>query len=310
MTYRESTHAPLYQDIDRPADFDTFWSETLQELAEVPDDMQDTPVDARAGIRHTALSFRSLNGARIHGYRLHWQDRRPRPLVVYTHGYNGQCEVMWQWARAGFNVCGFDTRGFGQSTLDTRHDNWILTGIETPRHSIVRGAVCDYVRALDLARALSAAVTTRTLAYGYSFGGAMSLMSQAVKPAADLVTAGVPSFGWMAGRRRLVERGSGQEVNEYLHANPLQELAVMNTLAYFDTANFAPRIPQATLIGVGMNDVVVPPDTVFAISNRLTCPHRVMTFPYSHSDHDDERLWKAFEQAWQEMLTSGTLPEI
>ena len=307
MTHQNSAHNPLYQDIDRPEDFTAFWDETLQHLARVPARIQQEQIRRHGAINHSVVQFQSLDHVTIRGYLLHWDDNEKRPLVVYTHGYNGECDVLWAWARAGFNILGFDTRGFGQSPVE-RHESWILTGIESPGSSIIRGALCDYIRAVDVARETCSQGTSRTLAYGYSFGGAMALMSQALAPVADMVTAGVPSFGWMAGRRRLVEKGSGFEVNQYLHANPLQELPVMNTLSYFDTANFAESIRQPTLIGIGMNDIVVPPDTVFAISNRLACPHRVMTFPFSHSDHEDERLWKEFEQAWQAMIVSGELP--
>jgi cephalosporin-C deacetylase len=295
---------PADGELARPADFDTFWAETLRALDAVSSDIQCAAVDTRGSITHSRVEFNGLEQARIHGYLLHWDDTRPRPLVVYTHGYNSQYEVLHAWADAGFNVFGFDTRGFGRSVWPRHPDGWILSGVESPHTSIIRGAVCDYVRAIEVAQSLCGKTLSRTLAYGFSFAGAMALMAESVATHSDLVVAGVPSFGWMSGRRRLVRKGSGQEVNDFLRAHPSRAAAVMQTLAYFDTANFAAAIARPTLIGVGLRDIVVPAPTVLAISDRLRCPHRVMTFPHSHSDHEDEKLWLQFELAWQALLVA------
>ncbi|MDJ0739897.1 MAG: acetylxylan esterase [Gammaproteobacteria bacterium] len=304
---RSRSSVPPSSAIARPIDFDTFWRDTLRELARVPAAIGIDDGDSQASITQLVVEFNSLGGQRVHGYLLRWDDPVPRPLVVYTHGYNGRVDVLRPWAEAGFHVLGFDTRGFGRSPCATHPDGWILTGIGAPRSSILRGAVCDYVRAITVARALCAPRVSRTLAYGFSFAGAMAIMAEAVSGTADMVTAGVPSLGWMAGRRHLVRLGSGKEVNDYIAAHPQRESQVMHTLAYFDSANFAAAITKPTLIGVGRKDIVVPAETVQAISDRLQCEHRVMTFPYSHSDHPDERLWLQFEQAWQLMLTQGRL---
>jgi len=290
-----------------PPDFEPFWHNTLEALALVPPRTEMQLQARRSGICHHSLSFDSFNHARIHGYLLKWDDTSSRPLVIYTHGYNGQCDVVWQWAEQGFNVLGIDTRGFGRSAIDISKYGWILTGIESATSSILRGAVCDYVRAAQLAPSLLNALPSRTIFYGYSFGGAMALMAEAVSPTADLVAAGVPSFGWMEGRRKLVKLGSGAQVNQYLKKYPEQDGLVMSTLSYFDTVNFAQLIRKPTLIGYGRKDVVVPAETVIAVSDALSCEHKLREFPYSHSEQPEEVLWGEFEHEWQQMLITGKL---
>jgi cephalosporin-C deacetylase len=302
-----SVDTPSDPELSRPDDFADFWAQTLEALEAVSAMPSVTRVGTRHSISHSLVEFNSLEQARIHGYLLRWEDDQPRPLVVYTHGYNSQYDVIDAWAQAGFHVFGFDTRGFGRSQWPSHPRGWLLTGVESPQTSIVRGAVCDYVRAVAVAQALCGDAVQRTLAYGFSFAGAMALMAESVAGCADMVAAGVPSFGWMAGRRRLVQQGSGREINDYIAAHPASERQIMRTLAYFDTASFAAAISKPTLIGVGVHDIIVPAPTVLAISERLRCPHRVMTFPFSHSDHADEQLWLKFEQAWQAMASSGGL---
>jgi len=301
---------PDQKTLVKPDDFAQFWRDTLEELKRYNSDYEASTVESRGGITHTAVDFNSWLDTGISGYFLHWDDEQPRPLVIYTHGYYGQCDIQWQWAEQGLNVFGFDTRGFGRSAFPSHADGWILTGIESPQTSIIRGAVCDYMRAADIARRMTRVASSRVLYYGYSFGGAMALVAEAVSQTADLVVAGVPSLGWMAGRRVLVQSGSGGEVNRCIDSHPEMETQIMRTLSYFDTANFADMIDKPVLIGIGCEDFVVPAQTVRAICARLHCPHVIREFPHSHSSEPDESLWQNFEQEWIQMALTGMLPSI
>ena len=121
------------------------------------------------------LSFRSLGGVRVAGYAILWRDEEKRPLVVHSHGYGSSCSLQWIWARSGYNVVGVDIRGFGWSRAaapDISKWGYVLTGIETPESSVLRGAVCDYAQAVQVARQLCKASITGTVLHGISFSGA------------------------------------------------------------------------------------------------------------------------------------------
>ena len=302
--FTTAKHPPL----EKPKDFEAFWRNTHQQLKCYSSAHETRCMDQQGDIVNYAVTFNSWLDTTIKGYFLKWHGKKPRPLLIYTHGYNGNCNIQWLWARQGFNVFGFDTRGFGRSVIPIQKDGWILTGIESAETSILRGAVCDYIRAAEVARLLADGLTERTLFYGYSFGGAMALMAEAVCQCADVVAAGVPSFGWMAGRRKLVKMGSGQEVNHYIRAHPELQEQIMQTLSYFDCANFAPLIKKPCLIGLGQKDIVVPAETVRVICNNLQTPHVVREFPYSHSNRPEEQLWQNFEREWLALGLSGLLP--
>lgn len=293
--------------IEKPADFDYFWRDTLEQLKSYTREFEKTFVDRRGAITHFSVDFASWLDTDISGYILHWNDAQARPLVIYTHGYYGQYDIQWQWAELGFNVFGFDTRGFGRSIIPVHAGGWILTGIEAPESSIIRGAVCDFIRASEIAAMITRNSTSRVLYYGFSFGGAMALMAEAVGQSADMVAAGVPTFGWMTGRRRLAKLGSGGEVNRYIRKHPEQEERVMRSLSYFDTVNFAPLIKKPTLIGIGRKDVVVPVETVRAIYDRLGGPSVIREFPHSHSSQPDESLWQNFDKEWQRMALENEI---
>lgn len=262
------------------------------------------------------MKFASLDNCDIQGFLLTRKaDAAPlagapvsrpastaRPVVITTHGYNSQCNPVLEarhTVACNADLFCFDVRGFGLSrrACDVHPDGYILTGATDPRRSILRGAVCDYVRAAEVARLLGSG-SGGVVFHGRSFGGALALAAQAVSQMADFLAVAVPTFGWAFGRRHLVKEGSGKEINDYLERHPSHEEAVMETMSYFDTVNVADRIGCRSIVGVGRRDYVVPAATVYAIANHMSPPPEIVELPVSHSDDPDERHWTGFDDRW------------
>jgi cephalosporin-C deacetylase-like acetyl esterase len=53
-----------------------------------------------------------------------------------------------------------------------------------------------------------------------------------------------------------------------------------------------------TLIGLGLNDPVVPAETVYSIANHVVTPCEIMDFPVSHTALPEERRWQELETRW------------
>ena len=295
--------------LNRPVDFFEFWSQTIDELDRTPPMVERQAAGARAGLELERLAFASLGNARIHGYLLRWADDAPRPLVVHGHGYGGRSTPRWRWARAGLNVVGVDVRGWGRSRAALPSPSrwgWVLTGIESPERHVLRGAVCDYLRAVRVGRELLGTAVARTVLEGTSFAGGLALMAEALVGVADLVAVAVPTFGWAEGRRLLASSGSAGEVNRYLERRPEHAAEdLMVVLRYFDPMNFAGLVRCPTLVGVGLADEVVPAPTVLAIAAHLAGPHELMRFPVSHAGSAEERRWEAFERRWLQLARAG-----
>ncbi len=295
--------------LTRPTDFFSFWEQTLAALGKIDIDChisqtrQHTP-----GLTEEWLTFNSLHNIPLTAYCLRWNDDTPRPLVVYTHGYAGQCEVMLDWARQGINILGVDLRGMGRSvnpSLSLSPHGYVLTGIESPQQSILRDVVCDFIRAYEVARDVLDINTSRIIFHGHSFGGAISLMAASISHLPDLLVSGVPTLGWAEGRQRLVKRGSGLEIIRYLQRYPERGPATLQTLSYFDTMNFADRVRCPALVGIGQQDEIVPAATVYAITNHMQCPLEIRELPVSHSDQPAESLWQQFEAEWLQLANKG-----
>jgi cephalosporin-C deacetylase len=300
---------PHVPPLRRPVDFFEFWSQTIDELDRTPPALERQAAGVRAGLALERIAFTSLGNARIHGYLLRWADGAPRPLVVHGHGYGGRSTLRWRWARAGVNVVGVDVRGWGRSraALASRSRwGWVLTGVESPERHVLRGAVCDYLRAVRVGRELVGPAVARTVLEGSSLAGGLALMAEALAGVGDLLAVAVPTFGWAEGRRLFAHAGSAGEINRYLERRPEHAAEdLMVVLRYFDPVNFAGQVVCPTLIGVGLVDRVVPAPTVLAIADRLGGPHEVLRFPVSHSDGPEEDHWSAFERRWLELARSG-----
>ena len=296
----------------RPPDFEAFWKKTRAELGRIAPNVSREPLGPEDGpLRSERLAFDSLGGARVSGYVILHEDGAPRPLVVHGHGYDGDLEAMWHWAMAGLNVVGVEARGYGRSgdaLPEPSPWGYVLTGIESPERYVLRGAVCDYARAVEVGRDLLGASVSRTVLHGRSFAGGLAVMAEALLRVADLLVVAVPSFGWAEGRRFLVKEGSGDEINRYLEAHPEREEDLMTVLSYFDPMNFAGDVRCPTLVGLGLLDDVVPAPTVHAIAGHLGGPHEVVELPVSHTDLPEEDLWYDFEAYWFRLAVRGVPP--
>ncbi|MEM7283741.1 MAG: alpha/beta fold hydrolase [Pseudomonadota bacterium] len=289
-----------------PVGFQRFWDETMADLSKVdPSPIAYDPASV-GGTEFTEIAFTSLDNVKILGYLI----RQPNtaPLIVHTHGYNDQYCVMDEWAAKGFHVMGLDLRGFGRSEFPVHEDGYVLTGLESQHSSILRGAVCDLIQALEASRTLFGDAITKTVLYGFSFGGAMATMAGALSQHPDLIVVGQPTLGWHSERRRVSLAGSTKELNEFLHHHPALEGRVVETLSYFESMHFAARISKPILMGVGLDDDVVPSRTVLAIFNHLASAQKELRLlPVSHSHDPRENLWRQFDEEWLTNAKSGGL---
>lgn len=296
--------------LNRPPDFESFWAKTEVELGKVPLGVSREPLRTQdPAFVFERLAFSSLGGVRISGYAIRWEDDVERPLVVHGHGYGGGFDFKWHWAEKGVNVLGVQVRGYGRSrdALPT-HSPWgyVLTGIESPEEHVLRGAVCDYTRAVEVGRELLGTRASRVVLSGASFAGGLAVMAEAVLEVSDLLAVAVPSLGWVEGRRFLASKGSGGEINRFLEEHPEREEDLMNILRYFDPVNFAPRVRCPTLVGVALADEVVPAPTVYAIAEHLGGPREIVTWPASHADLPEEEFFQErFEACWLRLAVEG-----
>lgn len=290
-----------------PTDFREFWLETLSELNALPLDLEVTPVEVESappGIATFEWTATSLGGRRISGPLARPKDGGSmRPQWVYGHGYGSMGGTAWKLAPVvehGFIAVGLDARGYGRSRTegDPSVPGWVLHGIESPKEYILRGAVADTIRAVQVARAIQGAHPTRTVLNGGSFSGGLAVLAAPWIEDLSYVAVSVPTFGAYGLRRTLVERGSGHEVNQYLDSlSPERAEEILHNLKYFDAVNAASYISSTISVGLGIVDVVVPGETVAAIFRAVGSQDKeLLHYPCSHSVHPLASEWQKWEQ--------------
>jgi cephalosporin-C deacetylase len=120
----------------------------------------------------------------------------------------------------------------------------------------------------------------------------LALAIAALDPRPKLVLAEVP---FLCHFQRAVEISNQipyQEIATYCHRWPEQRDAVIRTLSYVDNLNLAERIRCPVLMTVGLQDLVCPPSTIYAVFNRIDSAKELRVYPFgghetfpTHQEH-------------------------
>jgi cephalosporin-C deacetylase len=286
--------------VAEPADFDTFWDQTISETKSFDLDVRLHPVKTpyRTVDIHDA-SFRGFAGDRINAWLLGpRQGQRPRPAVVEFVGYNGGRDLpgaSLYWASAGYIHLLVDTRGQGSAWGgggDTRdphgsgpHAPGFLTqGIEEPKAYYYRRVFTDALRAVEVVRSLPDVDASRVAVQGISQGGGIALAAAGL--AKDLVAV-MPDLPFLCHFQRAVdicEQAPYTEITRYLSVHRGAAPTAFNTLSYFDAVNFAKRATAPALFSVALMDQVCPPSTVYAAYNAYAGAKDMVV--YAFNDHE------------------------
>jgi cephalosporin-C deacetylase len=301
---------------DEPADFDSFWSSTLEEARAFPLNATFEKVDYGLVAQETFdVTFNGFGGQPVKGWlilptqRVGVKHASPLSCVVEYIGYGGgrSFAIDWLlWASAGYAHFVMDTRGQGSSwsagdTPDLYADGGnahypgsMTKGILDPKHYYYRRVFTDAVRAIETARTHPEVDANQIAVTGGSQGGGITIAAAGLVPE---VVAAMPDVPFLCHYRRateLVDTHPYKEIAEFCHVHRDKVDTVFNTLSYFDGVNFSTRTKAKTLFSVGLMDEVCPPSTVYAAYNHWAGEKDIKVYPYN--GHEGGQSYQTIEK--------------
>jgi cephalosporin-C deacetylase len=284
-----------------PADFDAFWSKTLEAARSLP--LEARFEEEAIGFQLVEVfdvTFNGYAGQPIKGWLvLPCQRSGKLPCIVEYVGYGGgrglPCDWLL-WASAGYAHFVMDTRGQGSEwsngdTPDNEPDGgnpqipgFMTRGILKPETYYYRRVFTDAVRAVEAARSHPAIDPGRVALTGGSQGGGITLAVAGLVPDMAAVLPDVPFLCHYRRATEIVDSNPYQEITRYLLRHRDKIDTVFATLAYFDGLNFAARANAPALFSVGLMDEICPPSTVYAAYNHYAGKKDIRVWKYNHHE--------------------------
>jgi cephalosporin-C deacetylase len=155
-----------------------------------------------------------------------------------------------------------------------------------------RGFYVDALRAVDFLLSRSEVDGRRIGITGGSQGGALTIVTAALRHEITCAAAGAPYLCGFMDAARLTHSYPYEEINDYLRMHPEREDLVRETLNYFDGINFAPAIQCPIIVSLGLQDDVCPPETGFALFREIGSVEKKL-YTYDNCMHDAGSAWHA-----------------
>jgi cephalosporin-C deacetylase len=289
----KEVRADYQSKMHKPADFGAFWQDVLRQAEAIPltPELVPDPLRTSDDIEVFQAFYQSLDQVRIAAWYCRPRRRAERsPAILFLPGYQMDPPIPKEWARKGYIALSVAPRGKLRSMrqFNPGYPN-LLTHNIVDRHTYAyRGFYVDTWRGIDFLLSRPEVEPTRIGVTGTSQGGGLTICTAAMRPEIRAAAAGAPYLCGYLDAIELTHTYPYEEINDYLRQHPDRRPAVEETLAYFDGLNFADHITCPIIVNIGLQDNVCPPETGYALFNRIGATDKRL-YPYEGHGHDAGR---------------------
>ena len=282
---------------DKQPDFDSFWAETLEELAAVKPQYKLTLLKEHSNdVRRTyKVEMKSLDGETISGLYIEPVKEGKYPAMISYMGYGSD---VWYAnpsdnpERIEFMLC---SRNQAFNRKPGEADDWCARGIESKETYYYRGAFMDVVRGIDFVCSREKTDLSRVFANGESQGGAFTLVAASLDHRLKAIAPSAPFLNDYRDYFKLAG-WPGDPIIKAAEAKGMSEDELYTVLSYFDVKNFTDRIQCPVIMAIGLQDPVCPPHTNFAGYNHIPAEKSWVCYPLAGHNVWEQAEWPVVKE--------------
>ena len=255
------------------SDFQTYWRQTLDELARVPaaPEIEPLPMRSTDYAEMYAVKLTSVGPYRLYAYLSVPNGDGPFPAIYYTPKYQSVLEPIPQGSpnqlRGRFVTFALAARG--QRNADkpfaAQFPGLLTERIHDAAAYIFRAIAADSARGLEYLLTRPEVDAERVAAVGND----TALITAALCPGITHIVCTPALFVDTAE----LAPGTGdyplEEINDYLNLYPNRKDAVHNTLSYFQLSSHAPAVSAQTLLMAGAAGSLLDANALASVSSAL-----------------------------------------
>lgn len=288
MTVAYSPH-DIEPTINNPSDFDEFWQDAIDKMRQSQSKVQQTVLDehSTSTTEVSLLKFNVPNSeVSFYGYLSKPKKKGKYPIVLALPGAGiGPSGPMVNFVdeniiTLSIEIHGLNPQGDAEFYKEVRNRflNYMYSGVESRDKFYYKSVVLNCIKAADYLCELPEYDEENFITFGGSQGGFLSIATAALDKRVTGVVSFHPAMSDLTGY--LYERVGGwpHYFAPKFDGIYTQE-AIVETLSYFDTVNFAKRLRVPGFYSFGYNDVTCPATTCFAVVNAIEAPKELFLTP-------------------------------
>lgn len=265
----------------RPADFDQFWAKGIEQVKKVDlnPDMELLPERCTDDVNVYHVSYRNIKGSRMYGILTMPKAEGKYPAILRLPGASVSPKGGdIAHAAQGVIVLELGIHGIPVNLEGSIYDD-LTSGVLANYHAIeienkdkyfYRRVYLGCVKGIDFLLSLPQC-NGKIGTLGGSQGGALSVVTSSLDDRVSATAVYFPAIcdqeGYMHGRA-----GGWPHTLKY-EANRTDE--IIETVRYYDTANFAVNLKAPVFYAFGYNDITCAPTTTYATYNAITAPKQL-----------------------------------